>query len=109
MDITAMLTILLGSTWLGQYVLYKVQRRDHLKEKKESERKESEALELGIACHIIKIEANRLIDDGGMTDDEFREINEYLWKPYHALGGNGTCEKLMAEVEKLPIVQKKGA
>ena len=27
----------------------------------------------------------------------------YLYMPYKAMGGNGTCERLMTEVEKLPI------
>ena len=45
------------------------------------------------------------IAKGSITTDEL-EIIEYLYKPYSALGGNGTCRRLYEEVLKLPI--KKG-
>ena len=35
--------------------------------------------------------------------DEYKDLDDYLFKPYIALGGNGSAEKMMKEVSKLPI------
>lgn len=43
------------------------------------------------------------IDRGGITKEEFENIDKYLYEPYKELGGNGTVTKLMDEVKKLPI------
>ena len=39
----------------------------------------------------------------GYTKDEYENLYEYLYKPYSALGGNGSAKKVMEEVNKLPI------
>ena len=40
-----------------------------------------------------------------ITRDEFENLNDYLYVPYHDCGGNGTAEKLMCDVKsKLNIV-----
>lgn len=46
------------------------------------------------------------IQRGSITQDEFENLNDYLYKPYLELGGNGTAKRIMQEVERLPI--KKG-
>ena len=38
-----------------------------------------------------------------ITKDEYENLHEYLYKPYAALGGNGTAKRIMAEVERLPL------
>lgn len=43
------------------------------------------------------------IKRGSITKDEFEILNDYLYKPYHELGGNGSAERIMKEIEKLPI------
>lgn len=43
------------------------------------------------------------IDRGYVTKDEYENLNDYLFKPYQKLNGNGTAEKIMKEVDKLPI------
>lgn len=43
------------------------------------------------------------IKRGSITKDEFENLNDYLYKPYHELGGNGSAERIMKEIEKLPI------
>lgn len=45
------------------------------------------------------------IDQGYCTVDD-RENLEYLYKPYKALGGNGTAEKLFDKCEDLPLKQE---
>ena len=40
---------------------------------------------------------------GDITRGEYENLHDYLYKPYIALGGNGTAKKIMEEVEKLPL------
>ncbi len=41
-----------------------------------------------------------ILDRGEVTVDEYDNL-KYLYEPYRALGGNGTCEKLMHEVDNM--------
>lgn len=43
------------------------------------------------------------IERGYITSDEYENLNDYLYEPYKANGGNGSAERLMTEVRKLPI------
>ena len=43
------------------------------------------------------------IKRGWITQDEYENLHEYLYKPYKELGGNGSAERIMKEVDKLPI------
>jgi hypothetical protein len=45
------------------------------------------------------------IERGSISHDEFENLNEYLYKPYSDLGGNGTVKRIMAEVSKLPVTK----
>lgn len=45
------------------------------------------------------------IQRGEITQDEFENLHDYLYKPYLELGGNGTAKRIMQEVEKLPIIR----
>lgn len=40
---------------------------------------------------------------GYISPDEYENLHDYLYIPYKAMGGNGTAERLMEEVKKLPI------
>ena len=41
---------------------------------------------------------------GSISADEYENIM-YLYEPYAEMGGNGTCERLLKEVNKLPITK----
>lgn len=43
------------------------------------------------------------IEKGYITKDEFENLHDYLYIPYKAEGGNGSAERVMDEVKKLPI------
>lgn len=45
----------------------------------------------------------KYIERGYITRDEYENLNDYLYKPYKDLGGNGSAERIMQEVNKLPI------
>lgn len=38
-----------------------------------------------------------------ITQDEYENLYEYLYKPYQAMGGNGSAKRVMEEVNRLPI------
>lgn len=40
-----------------------------------------------------------------ITQDEYENLNDYLYKPYEKMNGNGTAKKIMQEVNKLRIVK----
>jgi hypothetical protein len=42
-------------------------------------------------------------DGGWLTKEEYENAYKYLYLPYKKLGGNGTIDRLMEEVKKLPI------
>lgn len=45
----------------------------------------------------------KYIERGYITDDEYENLNDYLYQPYKKLGGNGSAERIMQEVDKLEI------
>jgi hypothetical protein len=44
------------------------------------------------------------LEQGWISADDFENLYEYLYIPYKAMGGNGTAQRLMERVEKLPTV-----
>ena len=66
-------------------------------------KKSAEArLLLGIAYSEIIRRSEHYIHQGYIAVDEYNELNRYLYEPYRDLGGDGTAQKLMEEVRKLP-------
>ena len=47
------------------------------------------------------------IKQGFITKDDYENLHDYLYLPYKELGGNGTAEKIMKEVERLPLLKDK--
>ena len=45
----------------------------------------------------------KYIERGYITQDEYENLYDYLYKPYEAMGGNGSAKRIMEEVKKLPI------
>jgi hypothetical protein len=49
-------------------------------------------------CHL----GGEYVQRGYITPAEYENL-DYLFKPYKRLGGNGSAERIMKEVEKLPL------
>ena len=43
------------------------------------------------------------IERGCVTQDEYENLNDYLYAPYEKMGGNGSAKRVMEEVRKLPM------
>ena len=71
-------------------------------------RKSAESrLLMGIAYSEIIRRSEHYLHQGYISIDEYNELNRYLFEPYREMGGNGTAEKLMTEVRKLPTEREK--
>ncbi len=58
---------------------------------------------LGLGHDRIIYLCEKYIKRGCLTHDEYENLYEYLFKPYKGMGGNGTAERLIEEVKKLPV------
>lgn len=76
-------------------------------QKKLDKKNASSRMLLGLGHDKIKFLAERYIAQGYISSDDYEDLVKYLYEPYRAMGGNGTAEKLMEEVKKLPIKKVK--
>ena len=58
---------------------------------------------VGLAHDIIISKGMAYIDRGWITQEEYENLNDYIYKPYEKNGGNGSAKRIMTEVNKLPI------
>lgn len=58
---------------------------------------------LGLGHDRLMFLCEKYIERGWITDDEYEDLEKYLYVPYKKMGGNGTVERLMTEVKRLPI------
>lgn len=57
---------------------------------------------IGLAHDRIIYLGLTYIKRGWITQDEFENLHEYLYKPYTQLGGNGSAKRVLDEVTRLP-------
>lgn len=62
---------------------------------------------LGLGHDRIMYLGMRYVENGQISRSEYENLNKYLYEPYKEMGGNGTAERLMREVNKLPMVADK--
>ena len=90
-----------ASTGFWAFLTFLIQRKD----KKDSA--ESQMLK-GLGHDRIIYLGSCHIKQGYITKDDYENLHDYLYIPYKMLGGNGTAEKIMKEVEKLPLREQEG-
>ena len=98
----------LGSSGLMSIILYKIQRRDHKKDKAEANDSVQAKMLLGLGHDKLLYLTNRIVRRGRITLKERTNL-EYLYKPYSQLGGNGDCETGYKECIKLPTIDDEKA
>lgn len=62
---------------------------------------------LGLGHDRIIFLCKEFIKQGWISPDDYENLHEYLYEPYKLMGGNGTAERLMEEVKKLPSTEVK--
>lgn len=88
---------LLASGGFWSFLQYKMTQR----EKRETA--QSRAIKALLHDRIYE-ECKLKIRERKISAEDFENLR-YIYEPYRELGGNGTCQRLMAEVERLPIVE----
>ena len=68
-------------------------------DKNDAERK----LLVGLAHDRIIHLGMTYVQRGEITQDEYENLNDYLYAPYEKMGGNGSAKRVMEEVRRLPI------
>lgn len=58
---------------------------------------------LGLGHDRLMFLCSKYIDRGWITDDEYEDLYKYLYKPYKDMGGNGIVERMMHDIQQLPI------
>lgn len=58
---------------------------------------------IGLAHDRIIQLGMEYINRGYITNDEYENLIDYLYKPYEEMGGNGTAKRIIEEVKKLEI------
>ena len=59
---------------------------------------------LGLGHNQIMTLGMTYIKRGEITQNEYENLRKYLYEPYKEMGGNGSAERIMREVDKLRIV-----
>ena len=57
----------------------------------------------GLAHDRICELGEKYLERGYISKDEYESLHDYLFVPYKELGGNGTAEKIVEDVKKLPM------
>ena len=89
----------IGSTGFWALMQKKAEKKD------EDSHKNSAASKMlrGLGHEKIMERGMSYIERGWVTRSEYEDLLSYLYEPYQELGGNGSAEKIMNEVKKLPI------
>ena len=73
-----------------------------IQKKNESKDVKTEVL-IGLGHDRIINLGLKYIERGWITQEEYENLYDYLYKPYEKLGGNGSAKRIMDEVKKLEI------
>lgn len=68
-----------------------------------SKKDASHRMLLGLGHDRIMTLGLQYIERGWITKDEYEDLLKYLYKPYLEMGGDGSAQRIMQEVERLPI------
>lgn len=90
--VLAIASSVLASSGLWAYLTKRAERKDVKTE-----------MLIGLAHDRILYLGMAYIERGYITQDEYENLYEYLYKPYEKLGGNGSAKRIMTEVDRLPI------
>lgn len=72
-------------------------------ETRRSKKSANTRLLVGIAHDRIVFLGMKYVERGYITQDEYENLNDYLFEPYSEAGGNGSAKRVMEEVRKLPL------
>lgn len=84
---------------VSKIVLKRMEQAEKRSEKDDADRKMLVGLAHDRIIHLGMVYIQR----GHITQDEYENLQVYLYEPYEKMGGNGSAKRVMEEVRKLPI------
>lgn len=57
---------------------------------------------LGLGHDRLKILCKEHLEKGYISQDDYKDLDDYLYQPYISMGGNGSVKRSMAQVANLP-------
>lgn len=98
--VTTLITTIIASSGFWALLEYRLKRRDTISEQRTLQ------LDLlrGLSHDRIMYLGLKYIRRGCISADEYENLHTYLYLPYVKLDGNGSAARVMAEVDKLPVL-----
>ena len=106
----------IGSGGIGAFIMFLIKRHDEKKgleamtkentkeiQMMKEELADVKAMSLGALYDRAKFLGESYLKKGWWTVNEYEDYKTYLYTPYHKAGGDGTIDKIMLELEKMPI------
>lgn len=93
----------LASSGLWAFIQKRFDRKFEEQQKDDEGRQAERAMLRGLAHDRIMYLGMQYINKGWCTQDEYENLEIYLFEPYEKLGSNGSATKVMEEVRKLPL------
>lgn len=93
--VTSIVVAIFASTGFWEFL------RASMENRRKKDSAESRMLK-GLGHDRICYLGEKYVARGYITRDEFENLYDYLYIPYKELGGNGTAEKIVEEVKRLP-------
>jgi len=91
-NITAILLAFIASSGFWAFLQYILSKKDI-----------RTSMLVGLGHDRIVYLGMKYIERGYITRDEYENLHDYLYVPYNKMGGNGSAERIMDEVKRLPI------
>lgn len=108
--------IAVGSGGVGALIMFLIQRHDNKKGLEALTKQNTEdiknikeelavvkSMSLGALYDRAKFLGENYLKRGWWTLNEYEDYKKYIFQPYHEAGGDGTIDKIMIELEKMPI------
>lgn len=108
MSTTQILVAIIGSNALFTFVQFLITRHDNAKNALSQHEKAQNDMLIGLGHDKLFYLTDKFVQRGGITLKERRNL-DYLYKPYHAAGGNGDCQIGYEACEKLPTLSDEEA
>lgn len=80
-----------------------LEHKSKVRQKKDENKDAKSRMLIGLAHDRIIYLGMMYIERGWITQDEYENLHDYLYKPYEEMGGNGSAKRVILEVNKLPI------
>lgn len=105
LDTSIMVALIAGLTGSGlsSLITFLISRHDKKKDCEDDLVKKQTAMLIGLGHDRIVYLGTKYTARGYITHEEYNDLRKYLYEPYQALGGNGTAQKTMREVDNLPF------